>query len=493
MSARFEIAYKPQGPVARAYIADREQRAFIMGPLGSGKTNASCWKAFRVMTGQQADSQGVRRTRLAAVRNTYSDLLTTTAKDWLEMFEPLGRYVQGGREPPCHYLDFNLPPEYPGAKPTRVQAELWFLALDREEHVKKLRGFQLTAAMLSEAKELPFSIVQMIDLRVGRFPSGEVGPTWYGIFGDTNAPDTDEWYYQMAEELKPEGWHFHRQPGGLIRDHADAPWRTNPEAENLRNLPQGYYVKGAQGKSEDWVKVNLANEYGFVRNGKPVYPDYRDAAMCREFELVKEFGVYIGLDFGLTPAAVAGQVMLNGQWRYSHELVTTDTGILRFGGELKRWIGENFTSKGIPIRGIYGDPAGDQRQAGDVEERTAFQLLRSVGIEALPAPGENDFVLRTEAFSAPMRRYIDGEPGMLIHPRCKVTRKGLQGGYAYQRIKVVGSDRFRDLPDKNRFSHPCEAGQYLVLGAGEGVTVTTAPLAEKQAGYEGFRRLMGHA
>ena len=149
---KMEFSYKPQGPVLDAYLRNRDQRAFIMGPLGSAKTNASCWKAFRVMCDQQPDSQGIRKTRLVAIRNTYSDLLSTTAKDWLEMFEPLGRFTQGSREPPQHSLDFMLPPQKPGGKPARVMAEMIFLALDREEHVRKLRGLQLTAGMLSEAK-----------------------------------------------------------------------------------------------------------------------------------------------------------------------------------------------------------------------------------------------------------------------------------------------------------------------------------------------------
>lgn len=494
---RIEYNYKPQGPVADAYVACREQRAFIMGPLGSSKTNASCWKAFRVMCDQEPNREGVRLTRLVAIRNTYGDLLTTTAKDWIEMFGPLGTWREGGREPPSHTLDFDLPPEQPGAKgrrgrPTRVQAEMIFLALDREEHVKKLRGLQLTAAMLSEVKELPFGVVEMVDLRIGRYPAGDIGPTWYGIFGDTNASDTDHWYYIMAEERKPEGWVFFRQPGGLVRDSAGAPWYTNPRAENLANLPLHYYVKGAQGKDEDWIKVNLANEYGYVKDGKPVYPDYRDSVMCREFELIKPLGIWIGLDFGLTPAALVGQQTVSGQWRYRHELVTEDTGILRFGDELNRFMRKHYL--GWPVHGIYGDPAGDQRQGGDSEERTAFQLLLSKNISAVPAPGNNDFALRSEAFAAPMKRLIDGEPGMLIHPDCVVTRKGLQGGYAYKRIRVVGSDRFRDMPDKNKFSHPCEAGQYLVLGAGEGANVMGEPHSGARADdYESFRKQMGYA
>jgi hypothetical protein len=483
VSATIDYQYRPQGPTLDKYIASTEQRTFICGPLGSSKTNASCWKAFRIMCNQAPDAQGTRKTRIVAIRNTYPDLLGTTAKDWIEMFGDLGRYVKGNMEPPTHNLRFRL------EDGTNVEAEMIFLALDREDHVRKLRGLQLTAGWLNETKELPFAVVQMLDLRVGRYPQ-DTPPTWYGIFGDTNAPDTDHWYYRLAEEDRPEGWAFFKQPGGLTREGPDAPWVENPAAENIKNLPPGYYVKGAQGKDEDWIKVNLANEYGFVRDGKPVYPDYRDSIHCKQegFELVRDLGLYIGLDFGLTPAALIGQRTVSGQWRIRHELVTEDTGVIRFAAELKKFLGEHYPN--WPIRSITGDPAGDQRQAGDNEERTVFQLLSANDIEAVPA-FTNDFSVRTEAFAAPMRRLIDGQPGLLIHPDCKVTRKGLQGGYAFKRLKVSGDERYRDVPDKNKFSHPCEAGQYMVMGAGEGQAVTTkhSPTADKQV--SDYRRLRG--
>jgi hypothetical protein len=479
MGVEIDYSYKPQGPTLDRYIASAVQRTFICGPLGSSKTNASCWKAFRIMCQQAPDANGVRKSRLCAIRNTYPDLLGTTAKDWIEMFGDLGRYVKGNMEPPTHSLRFKL------EDGTVVEAEMIFLALDREEHVRKLRGLQLTAAWLNETKELPFAVVQMLDLRVGRYPQ-DVEPTWYGIFGDTNAPDTDHWYYRLAEEDRPEGWLFLRQPGGLIRSSADAPWVENPLAENVRNLPAGYYVKGAQGKDEDWIKVNLANEYGFVKDGKPVYPDYRDATHCRPFELVNSLGLYVGLDFGLTPAALIGQKTVMGQWRIRREVVTEDTGIVRFATELKRALDEWFP--GWPIVAITGDPAGDQRQAADNDERTVFQILQANDVDAVAAYS-NDFSIRTEAFAAPMRRLIDGEPGLLIHPDCKVTRKGLQGGYAFKRLKVAGDERYRDVPDKNKFSHPCEAGQYMVMGGGEGRALVRNNTPERKASAARFRAL----
>jgi hypothetical protein len=476
--ADIQYAYKPQGPTLEQYILSEAQRTFIAGPLGSSKTNASCWKGFRIMRQQAPNRVNVRKVRIAAVRNTYPDLMGTTVKDWLEMFGDLGNFTKGGTEPPTHRLHFMLDDG------TTVQAERVFLALDRPEHVRKLRGLQLTAAWVNEAKELPFAVIQMLDLRVGRYPQ-DVTPTWYGIYGDTNQPDTDHWYYRLAEEEKPDGWVFLRQPGGLIRGADGVTWVDNPDAENVANLPPGYYLKGAQGKDDDWILVNLANEYGFVKSGKPVYPDYRDSVHCREFDLIPGRPLHIGMDFGLTPAAVFAQRTVMGQWRIHSELVTTDTGVVRFSDEIKRHLAEHY--QGFEVGSITGDPAGDQRQAGDTEERSVFQILAAHDIQAIPAH-TNDFTVRTEAFSAPLRRMIDGEPGLLIHPQCKVTRKGLQGGYAFKRVQVAGDERYRDMPDKNELSHPCEAGQYLMLGGGEGKAITAAPAKQDISAFQARQR-----
>jgi hypothetical protein len=77
-------------------------------------------------------------------------------------------------------------------------------------------------------------------------------------------------------------------------------------------------------------------------------------------------------------------------------------------------------------------------------------------------------VLRREAVASTLTRLVDGEPGLIIDPRCTIARKGMAGGYRYRRVQVTGAERFQDKPEKNHFSHVCEAGQYMLLGAGEG-------------------------
>jgi hypothetical protein len=450
--SEIEFHYKPQGAELERYILSaRRARSSWARSAAARRTPAAEGVPHHVRAGAR------HRRRAALARRGRAEHLPGPAVDDRE---GLARHVRrpgpvGGRrpEPPTHYLSFEL------EDGTSVEAEMVFIALDRPEHERKLRGMQLTFAWLNEVKELAKPILDMLDLRVGRYPK-DVRPTWYGLFGDTNAPDSDHWYYVLAEETKPEGYAFFRQPGGVVRD-GDR-WIVNPGAENIDNLPARYYERGMEGKKFDWIKVNLGNEYGFVVDGKPVHPDYADSLHCKPFELSKSLPLWIGMDFGLTPAAVIGQRKPMGGWRIRSEVVATSMGARKFGIELKRHLAEIYP--GFEVAGIYGDPAGDQRSQAD-DEDTPFRILRAAGFEAKPAP-TNDTSLRYGAVDEALTRIIDGEPGLLVHPDCRTLRKALSGGYCFRRMAVSG-ERYADKADKNMYSHVAEANQYLLVGAGE--------------------------
>lgn len=452
-----EFCYKPQGDTLRAFHWSEESRRIMIGPLGSGKTAACIAELWRLAKSQAPDADGIRPTRFAAVRNTYSDLKTTTVPDFREIIDDAwGSFVWG--PPPSMRVRVVLPDG------TKVDCEVLFIALDRPDDVRKLRGLQLTGAWLNEVKELPKSVLDMLDLRVGRYPrKTRVAPTRFGLIGDSNAPDEDHWLYAMAEEDKPDGWAFFRQPGGVIRRNRDSPFRLNQNAENLPNLPDNYYSRAMQGKSVDWIAVNLANEYGVVFDGRPVYPEYNDAAHCEDCEPVEGLPIAVGIDFGLTPAAVFGQRFPNGRILWFDELATEHMGVQRFSSELKTKIAALYPSFAIDF--VVGDPAGDTESQTD--EQTCFQILNANGVNARPA-ATNDWTIRREAVANPLSQLIDGKPRLVVSPKCKITRKGMRGGYEYRRVQVSGAERHADKPNKNRYSHPCEAGQYLMLGYGEG-------------------------
>lgn len=96
---------------------------------------------------------------------------------------------------------------------------------------------------------------------------------------------------------------------------------------------------------------------------------------------------------------------------------------------------------------------------------------------ARPAPS-NDVSLRLESVNATLNRMVDGESGLLVDKSCTNLIKGFTGGYHYRRLQVSG-ERYDDKPNKNRFSHIHDALQYLLLGAGEGRTLTMGNKSSK--------------
>ena len=103
--------------------------------------------------------------------------------------------------------------------------------------------------------------------------------------------------------------------------------------------------------------------------------------------------MYVGIDFGLTPAAVFGQ-KVRGRWLIQSEIVAIDMGVVRFAELLRQEIATRFHNLEV---NIYGDPAGDFRAQTD--ESTPFQILRGAGLKAIPAPS-NSVDLRLESVSS---------------------------------------------------------------------------------------------
>jgi hypothetical protein len=452
MADMITLRYRPPGPVSSRFSVwgggadDDAWVKAMMGPIGSGKSTACIMEIVgRALRQQPGLQTGKRRSRWAVVRNTYPELKTTTIKSWHQWVpETFGQWQSEG--PPTHNVRFKHGNDV-------IELEVIFLALDRPEDVRKLLSLELSGAWINEAREVPRSILDNLTGRVGRFPPmSDGGPSWSGIILDTNPPDTDGWFYNLFEVERPEGFRLFRQPGG-----------RSPQAENRTNLLPTYYERAAVGKKPEWIRVYIDGEYGVVMDGKPVFPDYRDLVHCRHVPLIPGLPIYVGLDFGLTPAASFGQRSASGQWRVFKELVSESMGIKRFAELL---LGPELRG---PLAGyefiITGDPAGDSRAQTD--ERTPFDILKAAGIPARPAP-TNDISLRLEPIEGALTRTIDGEPGFVIDPvGCPTLRKGLAGGYRLRRLKVSGAERFEDKPDKNEFSHVADSAQYMFLGAGE--------------------------
>ena len=465
-----EVVYQASPTMAEFHGDDHFVRA-LMGPIGSGKSVACCMDLMIKAHQQEPDRNGYRKSRFAIIRNTYRELIDTTMQtffDWIPKGPP-GLYLAKDMK---YFYNIGLDDG------TVISAEFLFRALDKPTDIKKLLSLELTGAWINEAREIPKAVMDMLIGRLGRYPRkvGGAGPTWHGLIMDTNPPDSDHWWYTLFEEDSPDSYKLFRQPSGI-----------SDSAENVENLPDDYYEKMVHGKDQEWINVYVHGLYGFVSDGKPVYPEYNDATHFLDVEYSPDprTSIYIGIDFGLTPAAVFSQRTASHRWIIFDELVCVDMGAENFSKLLNQHINANYPQYDFEI---YGDPSGDVRAQTD--EITPFQILRANGIQAVPTY-TNDFVIRREGVAATLQRLdFAGNSGFAITPGAPLVRKGMAGGYKYKRVQVSGDERFQDKPDKNRYSHCCEALQYSMLGGGEGADLVTNSAYKQDIDYSSYNRMI---
>ena len=467
------VNYSPPGPMAAKFHAHNGFVRGLMGPVGSGKSSSCCVEIVNRALQQKPWLDGVRRSRWAVIRNTYPELKSTTIKTWETWF-------------PSHVAPFRWDTPITASMVindigdgTSLELEVLFLALDKASETGKLRSLELTGAWINEASEIPKEIFDMVTQRVGRYPSKlKGGPSWSGVILDTNPPDDDSWYYKIAEEETPEGWKFFRQAGGLYKEGEEL--KPNPDAENIDNLPSGhqYYLNQIGAKNDDWINVFLLGNYGTTGDGKPVYPEFHDKVhVAKEnLEPIRGLPIILGWDFGLTPACVIGQMTPKGQLIILKELVSQDMGIRQFANDIVKPVLMN--EYGGFQRFSAGDPAGSIRAQTD--ERTCFQELLECGIPTEPA-STNDWIPRRESVAFFLTRMADGQPGFLLDPRVRELRRGFNGRYRYERIKVSGSARFKDRPVKDDSSHIQDALQYACMRIRSGLSPVRARSVRTQS------------
>jgi hypothetical protein len=408
---------------------------------------------------QQPDDHGVRYSRWAIIRATNPQLRSTTIKT----FE---LWIPPSIAPVVYTAPINARMIQKLADGTSVDIEFVFLALDTPEDVDKLTSLELTGAYINETREIEKTHFETLQGRIGRFPQtkkdADTGATIYGptnikIIMDSNAPKTTHWLYDMFHTGKtPEGFIMFQQPPAVYWDEEQECWIINPDSENQSHLPDGYYSRQLRGASDEYIRVMLAGEPGMTQNGKPVFPTYseRKHVAPRTLDPIRGISIIVGIDFGLMPAAIFGQLTQKG-FRITDELPMTDASLDEFMAEgVMPMLKERYP--GYHIIGT-GDPAGGGRN--DIDKRSRFEAMAAYGLRAFPAQ-TNSFITRKET----VEWFLKRDEGLLISPHCTIVREAFAGGYVYKEIRGKGG-RYMERPDKNDYSHPMDALQYALMYA----------------------------
>ena len=443
-----EINYKVLPTFAKVH-QDPGPYIFVMGPVGSGKSSGCIFQAFLNAMRQVPDKDGVRHSRHLVVRATYPALKSTTINSWIDWFKD--KITITYSTPIVGKI------RYPLSDGTTVDMVIYFIAVDDDRSAEKLRSLEVTSAHLNEASELTLNTFQIVKTRVNRFPAekdgGAVRPF---IIFDYNAVSTEHWLYKIAEEQKPEGHHFYRQPPAVLK--IDGQYVVNPDAENLSNLGKNYYENIIMGADDDFISVNLMNNYGEIKRGRPVYKDYIDVQHYTSEKLMPLHGipVIIGIDQGLTPTAVFTQQQPDGSVMVFDEICTENCGLQEFA---KDYLWPTITTKYPYIMNNFKcvcDPATAQRSMNDAKAGT--QVLKEAGLPVKLAKS-NVFAERREAVITFLRMTNKFKLG----PNCPTLRKGFISEYKYDAAKTVDGVLYKEKPAKNNYSHPHDALQYAMM------------------------------
>ena len=497
----------------QAFMRDRTLLRIIIGPVGSGKSTACCLMGYMHACEQEAGpTDDYRRFKLSVIRNTMPELRKTTLATWASVFD----------EQHCGPIHYSTPVQHEIVKkPDRQTPGIYFLAeffsLDRPQDIRALLSYEPTAIWFNEIRETPEDLVRAALDRAGRYPSmaqGGVMPSWFGVYGDTNAPDEDHWIADLDRERTENVRIFHQPPGVLemepaaqpgrfvskdpervlavgsdrVIQQADKYWAVNPDAENLVNLPVAkqvdptgdlrgkgsyYLLRVNKPQPESWIRSYYQGRYAFVAEGKPVIGEFNaNVHVVDNLAPLPDVPLSGGLDVGggtLAPAAVIGQRHPRGIYLVLAEISLYSAGLERFSEALLRLFAEpRFAA--LRIGTLKADPAGAKRD--EVFEDVVFDFIRGKGIP-VEAASSNAIQPRIECTRAPFMRMVDGKPGILIDRRCKRLIKGLSGAWKYRKVAVPGQTRYADKPDKGEYSHVCDALGYWLRDEGEYLTLKT--------------------
>lgn len=433
------------GPVSDRYINAHNPADLIIGPGGSGKTIASGKKALIEAQRIYPGADGVRRYVLGTWRQKYVNIWKATIPSWWKLFP---RDMVGSK--------------WTGASPREAEHVLRFeddfgpivltnrfRAFGETADPDDILGNEFTDCYLNEWPTLPENLFSALIDRVGREPPREVIRRAGRFFGDGNAPDVLSYLFRDFYETPKEGHILHRQPSGL-----------SPDAENIEAMGRGYYENSAMMNSHRpwWIKRMIHAQPGFTRANDPVYPAWDDDRSMSPTTLLpyKALPIIVGIDGGLTPAAVYTQETSEGQARVLAEIALERGGAYELSVamlqlEETRFAGCEFADTCDPAMG-----AGEDTADKSMRQKLSGYLGRKV--ELAPT---NDPEMRWEAVRAKLRHSVEGGlPGLIMDPSCKGLRRGFNQTYAFR--NVAGTND-RGSVEKTFDSHAHDGLQYAAL------------------------------
>jgi hypothetical protein len=449
------LNYAP-GPTGERFLASRARVKIICGPVGGGKSTVAAFDLLRRAV-QQAPYNGVRRTKALIVRNTSAQLMSTVKPLIDQWFVTAVNGSMGH----WHLTDKVFMFRFALPDGTRVESDWVLLPADTPDDVRRLLSVEASFAWVEECREINEEVFRGVRSRTARYPNVATGGvTEPGVICSTNPPSVGSYWHEVMTDV-PKGWEVFMQPPAILDDGS-----LNPEAENIQNLDPGYYESLMEGSTPEWIDVYLKNKFGLGNLGQPVFRStFRKAfhAIPTRLEAIitSNSPIIVGMDNGLTAAAVIGQQDLRGRVNLLAEAYVppkVTMGVERFlDNILTPLLRARFPTVRPSAFVFVLDPACFQRS--QVNEVTIAQAVAARGYKPVRACTNNP-ERRVTSVEQLLMRNIDGEPMLRFGEDCPWLIEAMEHGY---RFKRQTNGQLSPQVEKNHHSHIAEALQYLCL------------------------------
>jgi len=463
--ARMDIrTYEPAGPISRSFLLDRVNAVrFLHGPIGSGKTSTNFFDKLTIAAQMPKCTRGPyagnRLFRHIEIRDTYQNLWGTTIKSWWSWFGPdIGNWSGGEGRKATHQLTFEQPDG------GLLYFEIIFQAIQEQDVDAALRGIEPTTANMGEADMQNGEVLTYLVGRVqqrryppARFFEPENAKYYNVVTGDMNPADPENWTYKTFEDERPPLHKLYKLPSGRSAQGENrSPTNTREDYERLAQL---------NSHRKDWVRRMVDGLKGYSRDGEPVYTDYDDTVHCdddADLEPIPGLPLRLGFDQGVRgPAMIVAQWTPRGQLRILDELCPGRIGPTGFGRECKILLDTRY--RGYRVERATGDPRGFDGGDAEFDDFSMFQTVMQV-MDIVIWPAETNELHPRQDGVRQLLRFMIGprQPALVVSRRAKMVRKGFASHYRYKKRR--GAEAGTDpKPEKNEYSNPHDALQYLVM------------------------------
>lgn len=231
------------------------------------------------------------------------------------------------------------------------------------------------------------------------------------------------WFWHMVlqgknpekwKELRSWYWYETGKPHPLI---------SQEELEKVKNDPT---------VSERMFRQNYLGECLPSVEGKPICPRFTPAIHVSDRVVFNPaYPLYRSWDFGRNyPVVTFHQFYRDEPWAILAEICPFKQDLI---DEELGYLVDEFTQTHFPNAKCYdyGDFEGNQRQ--DSRRQTTIEVMRrryNIVIVSSPTR-KGDERMAIDILNSRLKVRNDGQPGILIHPRCIMTIQGFSGGWYY--------------------------------------------------------------